>query len=94
VVSVEIAAQDAATGDIAGDLSARRGQVSGTRNGTPGTMLIEGLAPLSELAGYQSRLNAMTAGQGRYATAFSHYEPVPPPVQQQLVAQFGVREDD
>jgi len=94
VVQVEIAAPDAAIGDVTGDLSARRGQVSGTRNGTPGTMLIEGLAPLSELAGYQSRLNAMTAGQGRYATAFSHYEPVPPPVQQQLVAQFGVREDD
>jgi len=94
VVSVEIAAPDAAIGDIAGDLSARRGQVSGTRNGSPGTMVIEARAPLSELAGYQSRLNALTAGQGRYAIAFSHYEPVPLPVQQQLVAQSGLRDDD
>lgn len=94
VVSVEIAAPDAAIGDIAGDLSARRGQVSGTRNGSPGTVVIEARAPLSELAGYQSRLNALTAGQGRYAIAFSHYEPVPLPVQQQLVAQSGLRDDD
>jgi len=94
VVEVEIVAPETAIGDISGDLSARRGQVSGTRNGTPGTMVIEGLAPLSELAGYQSRLNAMTAGQGRYAIAFSHYEPAPPPVQQQLVAQLGQRDDD
>jgi len=94
VVEVEIVAPETAIGDISGDLSARRGQVSGTRNGTPGTMVIEGLAPLSALAGYQSRLNAMTAGQGRYAIVFSHYEPVPPPVQQQLVAQLGQRDDD
>ena len=50
--------------------------------------------PLSELAGYQSRLNAMTAGQGRYTIELSHYEPVPPPVQQQLMGQFKVKEED
>jgi len=31
-------------------------------------------APLSELAGYQNRLNALTAGQGRYTIELSHYE--------------------
>jgi elongation factor G len=57
-------------------------------------MIIQGLAPLSELTGYQSRLNAMTAGQGRYTIALSHYDPVPPSVQQQLMAQFKVKEED
>ena len=94
VVNVEIVAPDAAMGDITGDLSSRRGQVSGTHNGAPGTMVVKGLAPLSELAGYQSRLNAMTSGQGRYTIAFSHYEPVPPTVQQQLTAQFQVKDED
>ena len=94
VVNVEIVAPDAAMGDITGDLSSRRGQVSGTHNGAPGTMVVKGLAPLSELAGYQSRLNAMTSGQGRYTIAFSHYEPVPPAVQQQLTTQFQVKDED
>ncbi len=94
VVQVQIVAPDSAMGDITGDLSARRGQVSGTRNGAPGTMVIEGLAPLSELAGYQSRLNAMTSGQGRYTIVFSHYEPVPPNVQQQLVAAWNFKDEE
>jgi elongation factor G len=94
IVNVEITAPDAAMGDITGDLSAKRGQVSGSANGTGGAMIIQALAPLSELSGYQSRLNAMTAGQGRYTIALSHYEPVPVPVQQQLMGQFRVKDDD
>jgi elongation factor G len=57
-------------------------------------MVIKGQAPLSELAGYQSRLNAMTSGQGRYTLALSHYEPVPPNVQQQLVSGYKVKEEE
>jgi elongation factor G len=94
IVNVEITTPDAAMGDITGDLSAKRGQVSGSANGANGTMIIQALAPLSELTGYQSRLNAMTSGQGRYTIALSHYEPVPLPVQQQLMAQFKVKDDD
>jgi elongation factor G len=94
IVNVEITAPDAAMGDITGDLSAKRGQVSGSANGSNGTMVIQALAPLSELSGYQSRLNAMTSGQGRYTIALSHYEPVPPAVQQQLMGQFNVKEED
>jgi elongation factor G len=93
-VHVEIAAPEAAMGDITSDLSSRRGQISGTHNGAPGTMVVRGQVPLSELAGYQSRLNAMTAGQGRYTIAFSHYEAVPPVVQQQLMAAWHVKDED
>jgi elongation factor G len=79
-------------------LAARRGQVAGTDNGTTGTvlglMVVRGLAPLAELADYQSRLNAMTSGQGRYTLTLSHYEVVPPAVQQQLVAGWQQRAED
>ncbi|MCE2914083.1 MAG: elongation factor G [Rubrivivax sp.] len=94
VAHIEIAAPDANMGDITGDLSSRRGLVSGTANGAPGQIVVKGQAPMSELAGYQLRLNAMTAGQGSYTMALSHYEPVPPNVQAQLVAQFHVKDDD
>jgi elongation factor G len=94
IVNVEITAPDVAMGDITGDLSAKRGQVSGTHNGAAQTMVIKGQAPLSELAGYQSRLNAMTSGQGRYTLELSHYDPVPPNVQQQLVSGYKVKEEE
>jgi elongation factor G len=94
VASVEITAPEHAMGDIAGDLSSRRGQVNGTENSASGSVTIRGQAPLAELAGYQLRLNAMTSGQGRYALALSHYDPVPPTVQVQLTAQHKVREED
>ena len=59
-----------------------------------GTVTIRGQAPLAELSGYQSRLNAMTAGQGRYTIELSHYEAVPPTVQQQLMSAHKVKDED
>ncbi len=94
IVHIEISAPDHSLGDITGDLASRRGLVTGTTNGAPGVMIVRGQAPMSELAGYQLRLNAITAGQGRYSIELSHYEAVPPAVQQQLVSQFQVKEDD
>ena len=94
IVQVEISTPEAAMGDITGDLAARRGQVLGTDNGLAGQRLIRGLAPLSELSSYQTRLNAMTSGEGRFTLALSHFEAVPPAVQQQLVASFKVHDDD
>jgi len=94
IVKVQITAPDSAMGDITGDLSGKRGLVSGTGNGAAGAVVIRGQAPLSELAGYQNRLNAMTAGQGSYTIEFSHYEAVPPNVQQQLVGQYQVKDEE
>lgn len=94
VVSVEITAPQAAIGDITGDLSSRRGIVSGTAGGVGGFMSVRGQAPLGELASYQSRLNAMTGGQGRYTIQFSHHEAVPPNLQQQLASQYQLRDEE
>ena len=69
-------------------------QTNGTANGAPGTMIVRGLAPMSELSGYQIRLNALTSGQGRYMVELSHYEAVPPNVQTQLMAQYKSQDDD
>ena len=67
----------------------------GQRHARPpaGALAVLAQAPLSELASYQSRLNALTGGQGRYTMAFSHYEPVPPAVQAQLASQYRVKEE-
>ena len=94
IVHIEISASDTAMGDITGDLSAKRGVVTGTRNGAAGQVVVRGQVPMSELSGYQSRLNALTSGQGRYSIELSHYEAVPPAVQQQLMSQFRGHDDE
>ena len=88
IVSIEIAVPDSAMGDITGDLSSRRGQVTGTGNLAGGMMLVQGTVPLSELDGYAGRLKAITQGQGSFSMELSRYEAVPPAVQQQLAADF------
>jgi elongation factor G len=94
IMHIEIRAADTTMGDITGDLSAKRGLVTGTHNGAAGQVVVRGQVPMSELSGYQSRLNAMTSGQGRYSTELSHYEAVPPAVQQQLMGQFRGHDDE
>ncbi len=94
IMHIEITAPDHSMGDITGDLSAKRGLVNGTTNGAAGTMIVRGLVPMSELASYQSRLNAMTSGQGSYTIAPSHYEAVPPAVQQRLIGEYRAKDDE
>jgi len=89
IVNIEITAPEASMGDIAGDLSSKRGQLSGTDSLAPGTLVIKGQAPLSELSNYQARLKSVTAGQGSYTIEFARYEPVPPTVQKTLAEQHA-----
>ena len=89
VVNIEITVQDHHMGDIAGDLSAKRGQVNGTTSTSPGTVTIAGQAPLSELTSYQTRLNSVTGGHGSYTMALARYEQAPPTVQQALAAEYA-----
>lgn len=93
IVDVEILAPEPHIGDVTGDLAARRAQVSGTRSDAPGMLTVLAQAPLGELEGYGSRLNALTGGQGRYTFAFSHYEPVPPTLQAKLAAQYRPQQE-
>ena len=71
------------------DLSAPRGQVTGTKTLQAGSLAVTGLAPLGELDGYAARLKSMTGGQGAWSMALSHYEQAPPPLQQQLAAEYA-----
>jgi elongation factor G len=89
IVNIEITAPETNMGDIAGDISSKRGQVSGTDSLAPGTMAVKGQVPLSELDNYQARLKSVTAGQGSFSIELSHYEPVPPNVQKDLAAQHA-----
>jgi elongation factor G len=51
-------------------------------------------APLAEVAAYASQFKRVTGGQGSYMLEFSHYDVVPPMVQQQIVAAHKPKEEE
>jgi elongation factor G len=91
IVAMEVAIPDAHMGDITGDLSSRRGHMTGTGNLAGGMMVVQAQVPLSELDGYANKLKSITAGSGSYSMELSHYDPVPPPLQTQLANDYKAR---
>jgi elongation factor G len=94
IVNIEIHVPETNMGDITGDLSSRRGQVSGTDTLRAGMVSVTGVVPLAELSSYQSRLKSLTGGHGSYQLDFSHYEPAPPNVQAQLKSEYKVKREE
>jgi len=95
IVDMEISVPANFMGDIASDLSGRRGRIIG-QDMLPGNqVVVKAQAPLAEVMQYNSQLRSVTGGQGSYTMELSHYEPVPGNVQQQLVAAMQkAKEED
>lgn len=84
IVSIDVTVPDADMGDITGNLAGRRARISGTESLRGGLVTIRADIPLSSLSDYHTELKSLTQGQGSYAMEFSHYDPVPSSVQQEL----------
>ncbi|MHC4717064.1 MAG: elongation factor G [Planctomycetota bacterium] len=86
IVNMEISVPAQYMGDIAGDLSGRRGRILGQEMLPGNIAVISAQAPLAEVMQYNSQLRSVTGGQGSYTMELSHYDPVPGNIQQQLIA--------
>jgi elongation factor G len=85
VVRIEISAPTSAIGDITGDLATKRARISGNDTLPGRRATLTALAPLAEIIDYQTRLKSLTGGEGTYTMDLSHYDPVPPRKQQELI---------
>ena len=94
IVSIEIVAPESAIGDLTGDLSSRRGHITGTNPRPGNTAAITGEVPLAEITDYASRLKSLTGGQGAYSIEFVRHAQVPPQVQQKLTASFQLKDEE
>lgn len=93
IVNIEVTVPMDFVGDIARDISGKRGRIEG-QDMLPGNIaVIRGQVPLAEVAQYNSQLKSVTGGQGSYSIELSHCEVVPPNVQQQIVAQYKPKEE-
>jgi elongation factor G len=81
-------------GNITGDLSGMRGRINNQSMLGSTQALIETQAPLVELRDYHHKLKSQTAGEGSFTLEFSHYEAVPPRLQNELVTTFSKRRQE
>jgi elongation factor G len=88
MMRVEVVAPEEYTGDVIGNLNARRGQIEGMEQRTGSGAAVRAHVPLAEMFGYASDLRSMTQGRGTFTMEFSHYERVPERIGQEL---SGVR---
>ena len=93
IMDVEIHVPERFTGDVASNLSSIRGRMSGMEMES-GIQVIKAQVPLKEMQEYSTQLRSITAGEGSFTMKGSHYEQVPPQVQQEIVAQRQAKSEE
>lgn len=82
-MQVKVIVPNEFTGDVMGDLNAKRARVLGM-NPKGGVTEIEAMAPLAEMQRYATALRSLTHGRGTYTMRFDHYNPAPAHVAQKV----------
>ncbi len=85
VMKIEVLAPEESTGDVIGDLSARRGEIEGMEPRTGGMHAIRGHIPLAETFGYATDLRSGTQGRGSFTMEFDYYAQVPVEVSSRIL---------
>ncbi|WP_438726451.1 elongation factor G [Parasphingorhabdus sp. DH2-15] len=83
VMKVEVTTPEDYLGDVIGDLNSRRGQIQGTDT-RGNAQIVDAMVPLANMFGYVNELRSFTQGRAQYSMQFSHYEPVPNNVADEL----------
>jgi elongation factor G len=86
VMKVEVVVAEDRLGDVIGDLNSRRADIVGMEPSVGGTQTIRALVPLAEMFGYATALRSLTQGRATYTMEPSHYQEVPAPIADQLLA--------
>ncbi|MEL7278109.1 MAG: elongation factor G [Pseudomonadota bacterium] len=88
VMKVEVVTPEEYTGGIIGDLTSRRGQVSGQE--TRGNAIaINAFVPLANMFGYINTLRSMSSGRAQFTMQFERYEAVPSNISEEIQAKFA-----
>ncbi|MBI4757491.1 MAG: elongation factor G [Chloroflexi bacterium] len=86
VMKIEVVVPEEFMGDVLGDLNSRRGRIEGMEV-RMGSQIIRGVVPLAEMFGYATDLRSVTQGRGTYSMEFSHYEQMPRPLAEEIIAK-------
>lgn len=86
IMKVEVVTPEENMGDVVGDLNRRRGQIDGM-DSRGNAKVVKAKVPLSEMFGYVTSLRTITSGRASSTMEFSHYDPAPRNIQEDVVAK-------
>jgi len=86
IMLLEVIVPEQYVGDVMGDITARRGKVTGIEM-RKNAQVIRAHVPLAEMFGYATTLRSATQGRATYTMQFSHYEPVPTKIAEALIKE-------
>jgi len=86
LMKTEVITPEEWMGDVIGDLNSRRGRITGMDERS-GMKIVSANVPLAEMFGYANDLRSRTQGRATYTMEFSHYEPVPNSIAEEIVSK-------
>jgi elongation factor G len=86
LMKTEVITPEEWMGDVIGDLNSRRGRITGMDERS-GMKVVSANVPLAEMFGYANDLRSRTQGRATYTMEFSHYEPVPNSIAEEIVSK-------
>ncbi|WP_370251274.1 elongation factor G [Nioella sp.] len=88
IMKVEVVTPEDYTGGIIGDLTSRRGQVTG-QEPRGNAVAINAFVPLANMFGYINTLRSMSSGRAQFTMQFDHYDPVPQNISEEIQAKYA-----
>ena len=88
IMKVEVITPEEYTGGIIGDLTSRRGQVTG-QEPRGNAIAINAMVPLANMFGYINTLRSMSSGRAQFTMQFDHYDPVPQNISDEIQAKYA-----
>jgi elongation factor G len=86
IMKVEVLTPDQYMGDVTGDLNRRRGMLEGM-DSRANLQVIKAKVPLSEMFGYVTQLRSLSSGRATSTMEFSHYNPAPNNIAEEVIAK-------
>ncbi|PPB79609.1 elongation factor G [Albidovulum inexpectatum] len=88
IMKVEVVTPEEYTGSIIGDLTSRRGMVTG-QDSRGNANVIHAFVPLANMFGYINNLRSMSSGRAVFTMLFDHYEPVPQNIAEEIQKKYA-----
>jgi len=88
IMEVNVTVPDEYLGDVIGDVTARRGSITGMDSHN-GVQVVHALVPLSNMFGYSTDLRNKTQGRGQYVMQPNSYAEVPRSIAETIVTGQG-----
>jgi len=85
IMKVEIIVPEEYLGDVLGQLSSRRGSITGTEMRHGNAQAVRAFVPLAEMFGYATELRSITQGRGIFTMEFDHYAQVSSAVAEKIL---------